>query len=112
MPARRPRRPQRAPNARIAVIPGASAGIGEAITRGLAVAGARLVINARRKERLDTLARELGGPDRVAVVAGDAADEAVIDRCLDAARDRFGGGKGGREADPVGVNARRGPPRG
>jgi NADP-dependent 3-hydroxy acid dehydrogenase YdfG len=93
-------------NDRIAVITGASAGIGEAIARHLAGAGARLVINARRKERLDSLAQELGGADRIAVVAGDAADEAVIDRCLDAARDRFG--KGAREADLVVVNAGRG----
>jgi NADP-dependent 3-hydroxy acid dehydrogenase YdfG len=106
MPARSDLMTQAVLNDRIAVITGASAGIGEAIARSLAAAGARLVINARRKERLDSLAQELGGADRIAGVAGDAADEAVIDRCLDAARDRFG--KGGREADLVVVNAGRG----
>jgi NADP-dependent 3-hydroxy acid dehydrogenase YdfG len=87
---------------RIAVVTGASAGIGEAIVRDLAARGARLVINARRKERLEALAKELGA-DRVAVVAGDAADESVVGAMLDAAKQRFGA-----EADLVIVNAGRG----
>lgn len=91
---------------RIAVVTGASAGIGEAVARSLAVGGARVVLNARRKERLDELVRELGGLERVAAVAGDASDQGVIDAMLDAARDRFGEGK--READLVVVNAGRG----
>jgi NADP-dependent 3-hydroxy acid dehydrogenase YdfG len=91
---------------RIAVITGASAGIGEAIARSLAEAGALLVINARRANRLQSLAGELGGPERVAVVAGDAADNSTIVSMLDTARDRFG--RGSREADLVIVNAGRG----
>jgi NADP-dependent 3-hydroxy acid dehydrogenase YdfG len=89
---------------RIAVVTGASAGIGEAVVRSLVAAGAGVVINARRKERLEELVNELG--ERVVAVAGDAADQRVIDEMLDAARDRLGGGK--READLVVVNAGRG----
>lgn len=87
---------------RIGIITGASAGIGEALTRDLAGAGARLVINSRRENRLRELATDLGG-DRVEIVPGDAADPGLPAKMLDAAKRRFG-----READLVIVNAGRG----
>ena len=87
---------------RVAVISGASAGIGEAVARHLAGAGARVVINARRADRLDEIVGELGA-ERSAPVAGDSADPMIVHRMLDTARDRFGA-----EADIVVVNAGRG----
>ncbi|MGH7130502.1 MAG: SDR family oxidoreductase [Phycisphaerales bacterium] len=87
---------------RIAIVTGASAGIGLAIARHLGAAGCKLVINARRADRLDALARELGA-SAVIPVAGDSADDAVIARMLDTARECFG-----READLIVVNAGRG----
>lgn len=87
---------------RVAVVTGASAGIGRAVAVALARDGARVIVNARRAELLDHLVREIG-PDRAAAVPGDAADDAVVKRMLDTARDRFG-----READLVVVNAGRG----
>jgi len=88
---------------RIVLVTGASAGIGEAVARACSAAGARVVINARRRERLEDLARELGGPSRVAVVDGDASDADVIRRMFDEPAGKFGA-----EPDAVIVNAGRG----
>ena len=67
---------------RIAVVTGASTGIGEAVARSLIAGGARVVINARRKERLEELVKEFGGASGAVAVAGDAADQGVIDAML------------------------------
>jgi NADP-dependent 3-hydroxy acid dehydrogenase YdfG len=87
---------------RVAVISGATAGIGEATAAALVEAGARVVINGRRQDRLDGLQARLGR-ERVRGVAGDAADAKVVLAMLDGAREAFG-----READLVVVNAGRG----
>ncbi|HLI54552.1 MAG TPA: SDR family oxidoreductase [Acidimicrobiales bacterium] len=46
---------------RVALVTGASSGLGEGIARTLAGAGARVAVVARRRERLDPLAEEIGG---------------------------------------------------
>ena len=71
------------------MVTGASSGIGAAIVRVLAQAGARLTIGARRVDRLEALAHEIGGD--VAVVATDMRVEADVVRLLATARERFGG---------------------
>jgi NADP-dependent 3-hydroxy acid dehydrogenase YdfG len=45
----------------VALVTGASSGIGEATARALAAQGATVAVAARRKERLDTLAAQIGG---------------------------------------------------
>lgn len=90
---------------RIAVVTGASAGIGEAIAIDLVSHGAAVVVNARRREKLDDLVGRLGIEDAAAVV-GDCAQDDVIGAMFETAKRTFGGGT--READLVVVNAGRG----
>lgn len=71
----------------VAVVTGASGGIGEAVARDLHHAGARLVLTARSADKLERLAADLGG---AAVVAGEATDPALPDRLLGTALDTFG----------------------
>jgi NADP-dependent 3-hydroxy acid dehydrogenase YdfG len=72
---------------KVAIITGASGGIGEATARELRMAGAKLVLVARDQVKLDALATELG---EALAVAGDVTDPAMPDRFLAAAVERFG----------------------
>lgn len=50
-----------APDTRVAVVTGASSGIGEATARTLAAQGFHVIVGARRVDRLEKLAAEIGG---------------------------------------------------
>jgi NADP-dependent 3-hydroxy acid dehydrogenase YdfG len=72
---------------RIALVTGASSGIGEAAVRALAAAGFETVAGARRLERCEQLAQEVGGralrldvadPESVATLAGELPEVDLI----------------------------------
>ena len=73
---------------RTALITGASSGLGAHFATVFAQAGANVVIGARRVERVEALATEIG--DRALPVAIDVTDEASIAAAYDAAKARFG----------------------
>ena len=64
---------------RVAVVTGASAGIGEATARTLAAQGFHVVCVARRAERIKALADEIDGTAIVADVTDDDAVAALAD---------------------------------
>ena len=78
-------------NGKVAIITGASSGIGEAASRVLAAEGANLVITARREEKLSTLVNDfkLKGTKTIYVV-GDASKEETALQTVEAAMKEFG----------------------
>jgi NADP-dependent 3-hydroxy acid dehydrogenase YdfG len=74
---------------RVALITGATSGIGAAIAAELSGAGYALVLTGRSEIELDKLAHSLPGPS--ATVAGDLRDESLPGRLVAAAVEQFGG---------------------
>jgi NADP-dependent 3-hydroxy acid dehydrogenase YdfG len=81
---------------RVAVVTGASAGIGEATARTLAAQGFHVVPVARRADRLNALAAEIGGTAIVADVTDGAAVDELAGRLsrVDVLVNNAGGAKG------------------
>jgi NADP-dependent 3-hydroxy acid dehydrogenase YdfG len=88
------------------LITGASSGIGESTARHAAEAGYRLVLAARSKDKLETLAADLAGSDRAIAVRCDVTEWSDQETLAAAALDSFG------QIDVVFANAGFGAPRG
>jgi NAD(P)-dependent dehydrogenase (short-subunit alcohol dehydrogenase family) len=73
---------------RVALVTGASRGIGEACARALADQGARVVLSARDQARLDKVAAEM--PNQCDVVVADLAEPGSSPRLVDQVLDRAG----------------------
>jgi clavulanate-9-aldehyde reducatase len=74
---------------RVAVITGASSGIGEATALALSRAGAAVALGARRRDRLEALVEKLDGPASVHAV--DLTDEGAARGFVEAAEAEHGG---------------------
>jgi len=90
----------------VLLITGASSGIGAATARRAAETGYRLVLAARREDRLRELAEELGGSQRAIAVRCDVSDWKDDQALAQAAIDSFG------RLDAVFANAGFGAQRG
>ncbi|MDP8947253.1 MAG: SDR family NAD(P)-dependent oxidoreductase [Actinomycetota bacterium] len=73
---------------KVAVVTGASSGIGEATVRALAAEGATVVAGARRKERLDGLVEEVGR--KAIAIECDVTDESQAHNLVQRAVEEYG----------------------
>ena len=75
-------------NGKVVIVTGASSGIGAALAEGVAAAGGRPVLAARRESELRTVAARCGA--EALVVTADVRRRGDVDRILERALERFG----------------------
>jgi meso-butanediol dehydrogenase / (S,S)-butanediol dehydrogenase / diacetyl reductase len=74
----------------VLLVTGASAGLGDGIARRFAGGGYRIVALARRKDRLDALARDLSPSADIVILAADVTSPDTPERAVDLAMKSFG----------------------
>src|SRR5262245_31233597 len=101
---------------KVAIVTGASQGVGLGCARLFVQVGVDVVITGRRAEPLESAAAQLRGSGReVVTVVGDAEDPSDVAKVLAATRKRFGGADilvnnvGGRRGKPEGTLLESGP---
>lgn len=75
---------------KVAIITGASSGIGEAIALQLAEQGVQVVLSARRVERLENLARKIEEKSNAFVVQADVTKKEEVENVVKKAQEAFG----------------------
>jgi NAD(P)-dependent dehydrogenase (short-subunit alcohol dehydrogenase family) len=73
---------------KVAIVTGASKGIGHAIAKAYGEAGARVVLSSRKQDQLEAAAKEIDG--ETAVFAANAGDPDQAQACVDFTLERFG----------------------
>jgi NAD(P)-dependent dehydrogenase (short-subunit alcohol dehydrogenase family) len=73
---------------KVALVTGASKGIGKAIAKGMAESGAQVMLSSRKHDQLEAATRDIDGD--VAVFAAHAGDLDAAEACVDATIERFG----------------------
>ena len=77
---------------KVAIVTGASSGIGYATSKLLAREGAKVVVGARRRAELEMLVEKIEASGGIAIaLAGDVRDEAFARALVETAEGRFGG---------------------
>ena len=76
---------------KVAVVTGASSGIGLAVARALHAEGAMVALGARRKHLLDSVVKDLGS-DRALAVQTDVTSRPSVENLVSAAEEQFGAG--------------------
>lgn len=73
---------------KVALVTGASKGIGRAIAKSLAESGAKVMLSSRKEDQLREAAAGIRG--ETAVFAANAGDVAAAESCIDATIEKFG----------------------
>ncbi|WP_405385998.1 SDR family oxidoreductase [Streptomyces sp. NBC_01102] len=74
----------------VTLITGGGSGIGAATARQLLGLGHRVTVTGRGEDRLRSFAEELGNPEGLLTLVGDAADHAAVQSAVDATVEHFG----------------------
>lgn len=74
---------------KVALVTGASKGIGRAIAAQMAASGAKVMLSSRKQDQLEEAAATMTG--ETAVFAANAGDLDAAEACIDATIERFGG---------------------
>ncbi|GAB7537043.1 SDR family oxidoreductase [Burkholderia sp. 22PA0099] len=77
-------------NEKVALVTGASSGIGRSVALGLLQAGYRVALAARKLDALQAVIAESGAQDRALAISCDVGDEAAVARLFETIEARWG----------------------